>query len=84
MMKQHIINNHLQYAVLQQRPNEDTARRVFVLADQGDAVNVRVADGPNSYRTLLMSPDVALAAYQWLGQWLQAQGVQLSVWTGGA
>jgi hypothetical protein len=70
-MKQHIINNHLQYAVIQQRPGEDTARRVFVLASQGDAVNVRVADGPNSYRTMLMSPDIARAAYEWLGQWLR-------------
>jgi hypothetical protein len=70
-MKQHIINNHLQYAVIQQRPGEDTARRVFVLASQGDAVNVRVADGPNSYRTMFMSPDIARAAYEWLGQWLR-------------
>ncbi len=55
--------------------NQDgTGQRLFALDDCGDFVDVRVARNPNSYSTMVMDVDVALAAYKWLGTWLAAQG----------
>jgi hypothetical protein len=64
--------------------SDGTGQQILGMESHGDFVHVRTATGQHSYVSSTLSPDIALAAYQWLGRWLQAQGIQLSVWTGGA
>ncbi len=56
-------------------PQENGGRRqVLSMENCGDFVHVSTATGPHSNMTFTLTPDVALAAYEWLGRWLAAQG----------
>lgn len=76
-MKQHVTNSSRQLAVIEQHEGQDSARRVFALMDYSEYVRVRVAASRDSWSETNMPPDIALLAYQWLGNWLRAQGVDL-------
>lgn len=53
---------------------DEGGRQLLGMADHGDFVSVRVYLGQNTYASSTLKPDVALAAYEWLGRWLVAQG----------
>jgi hypothetical protein len=53
----------------------DDGQQLLGIRDCGDFVDVRTATSPNSYVSSTLTPDVALAAYEWLGRWLAAQGM---------
>ncbi len=53
---------------------DEGGRQLLGMEDRGDFVSVRVYLGQNTYASSTLSPDVALAAYEWLGRWLAAQG----------
>lgn len=78
-MTQRIINTDKALYLMDHR-SDGTGRMLFGLTaceDGNPFVYMKVADSPLSSQTMTMTPDVALLAYQWLGRWLQAQGVQL-------
>ena len=78
-MTQRIVNTD-KALYLMEHYDDGTGRMLFGLTaceDSNAFVDVKIADSPLSSRTMTMTPDVALLVYQWLGRWLQAQGVQL-------
>ncbi len=57
---------------------DGTGQRLFALdacSDRGENfVDLRIAQSRNSTQTMVMDVELALAAYEWLGRWLAAQG----------
>lgn len=57
---------------------DGTGQRLFALDacndENGNFVDLRVAKSRNSTQTMVMDVELALAAYEWLGRWLAAQG----------
>ena len=64
---------------LMEHHSDGTGQQLFALDDCSATLgepflDVRIATSRNAYNTLLMDVPLALAAYEWLGRWLAAQG----------